>query len=640
MYVLLVLLNFITNFTLCFTKGLSSYFLAFTAILKCSAAQARDFDKSETSIEIPEAVSDWMEGELAKVEKAPLKDFESASFFNREPAKLIGYIKGYDPKTDAKTGIYYAKNELTREDYPVTLEIYPDGRFEADIPLIHPVSSFIMLNDKFLEFYLEPGQTLAMILDGQDFIETRGRDYPQKAIEFRGKLANINDELSSFTLISADYNNFMKKVRTLAPEKFKKEQNALNQENKKKLSAYFAENSISPKSKTLLILKNDLKTATNILDFLMYREMEKRKDTLNTTLNTKVENSYYAEVLKPLPLNDKSLLVLRDFGSFINRFEYAVPIKFTPRFKVQNSKKSLLEYFDELGVKLTKKEKELHSRIGKGTISNEEMERIKANMKSFGDKYKKEIKAYANYLKQFDSPKMDFILPWKKKDSVMANHLHLKNELIYDITKTRDLKLQLENLLDSEGEAYAYWDELVKSIEDPFLKKEGRRLIEEKFPPKNRGVNPEGENNSSLVIKSKIIPLPDGRAKATFDALMEKHQGKIIFVDFWAIWCGPCISTIKEMKETRKKYLDDPDIDFVFITDESTPLENYRQFTGEQKLKNTYRVDKDTFNRFRQLFKFNGIPKYIALDKKGNLIDDNFQMSQFKTRLPEILKKY
>jgi hypothetical protein len=93
------------------------------------------------------------------------------------------------------------------------------------------------------------------------------------------------------------------------------------------------------------------------------------------------------------------------------------------------------------------------------------------------------------------------------------------------------------------------------------------------------------------------------------------------------------------MKETCKKYQGNPDFAFVFITDErQSPEKRYNTFVKEQEMKNIFRVDSETYNRFRELFKFNGIPRYIVLEKQGNLIDENFLMYNFESKLPNILK--
>jgi hypothetical protein len=71
-----------------------------------------------------------------------------------------------------------------------------------------------------------------------------------------------------------------------------------------------------------------------------------------------------------------------------------------------------------------------------------------------------------------------------------------------------------------------------------------------------------------------------------------------------------------------------------FKTDQ---LANYQQ---EQEMKNSYRISNDEFNMLRQLFRFNGIPRYVVIDQKGDVINDNFQMHNFEFELKRIIPSY
>tara|TARA_R110002050_G_scaffold100580_1_gene208149 strand:- start:96037 stop:98250 length:2214 start_codon:yes stop_codon:yes gene_type:complete len=595
---------------------------------------------TETSV-IPKHVTTWMTSELAKVKTKPIENFESKEFFSTKPAKIIGYIRGYDTRLGFDTGIFYATNELTREDYPVVIDIYPDGRFEADIPLIHPLRSMFIINSVRFYFYLEPGQTLALVVDWEKFLQaeifSKYRIYPSEEIAYKGKLSQINTELASFELEPFDYNEFMKMMMSMSPIDFKNDAFEKKVQNDAKLDSFFATHQLLNKTKILLREKNHILSVGQVMDYLMDKDYHKKQNPDNQFLKEKIENSYYS-FLQDFPLHKQSLLVDYETNTFINRFEYADPLKFWANLKPIKIEKTLYEYFEEQNIDLTEAEKELYTK----PHDQEAYEKLKPAFEAFAKKYEKESKAYNDLyitpLVKANNSAIDFMEPWRKKDSVLTNELHLKNDLIYDITKTRSLKFQLDRMNSAE-EAYEFWKELSKSIENDFVKQEGQRLIDEKFPKQHIARKLDGNTQVSLPVKTKSIPLPDGKAKDLFYKIANTYKGKIVFVDFWATTCGPCVGTIKNMKNIRKKYRDNPDFEFVFITDaRQSPEENYNTFVKEQEMENIYRVDTDMYNRFRELFKFNGIPRYIVLDKQGNFIDDDFQMHNFEALLPNILK--
>ncbi len=80
---------------------------------------------------------------------------------------------------------------------------------------------------------------------------------------------------------------------------------------------------------------------------------------------------------------------------------------------------------------------------------------------------------------------------------------------------------------------------------------------------------------STLVMTSLVAPaalaLEEGDRAPVFSAPaltgdgnidLGEHRGKIVYLDFWASWCGPCLTAIPEIEEMRAEF---PEDDFQII---------------------------------------------------------------------------
>lgn len=103
---------------------------------------------------------------------------------------------------------------------------------------------------------------------------------------------------------------------------------------------------------------------------------------------------------------------------------------------------------------------------------------------------------------------------------------------------------------------------------------------------------------------------------------LEDFKGKIVYIDVWATWCGPCIGEIPSLKALEQKF-HDKDIVFVSISiDKAKDKDKWKAMIEKKELAGVQLfADNDWNSQFVKDYGIQGIPRFILVGKNGEVIN-------------------
>jgi thiol-disulfide isomerase/thioredoxin len=161
---------------------------------------------------------------------------------------------------------------------------------------------------------------------------------------------------------------------------------------------------------------------------------------------------------------------------------------------------------------------------------------------------------------------------------------------------------------------------------EAFVKKEGNAEGFDKLvaTAKERGA---AKAKEKLMAERVNKPAPDFSAKNITGETVQLAQlkGKVVVLDFWATWCGPCKAAFPFVQKVYQKYKDNPDVVILAVN----TWENEKGAEREKLVKKFLEDNQYAFpvvydeTQVVEKYKVEGIPTQFFVDRKGVI--------QFKT---------
>src|SRR5262249_55779184 len=118
-------------------------------------------------------------------------------------------------------------------------------------------------------------------------------------------------------------------------------------------------------------------------------------------------------------------------------------------------------------------------------------------------------------------------------------------------------------------------------------------------------------------------------------------KGKVVVLDFWATWCGPCVAEMPEMKRLYEKF-HGQGVEFIGISlDQSKDeggLDALKKFVKDQEIPwPQYYQGKGWESAFSRSWGINSIPSMFVVDRDGRLVYIEAR-GKLEQLIPDLLK--
>lgn len=156
-----------------------------------------------------------------------------------------------------------------------------------------------------------------------------------------------------------------------------------------------------------------------------------------------------------------------------------------------------------------------------------------------------------------------------------------------------------------------------------------------------KGVKSRGQFKALNLNKGEQIP--DFYSTDENDSLysIRDFENNIVYINFWATWCGPCIQNMPALNDLISKYQKYNKIVFINICIDSEK-DKWKMTIKKNELQGVNFLAEGTWgDKLKSYFNIQGIPHYVLVDKGNIIFENKTDKAPFvKTKIDKLLSLY
>lgn len=534
--------------------------------------------------------------------------FKDNDYLSGDSVTVVGWIKNMPPEMQSQGGKYVdvaIMNFVTETEENFNAPLDSEGRFKITVPVLNTTQVYVDWGRSNINTVIEPGETYYFLYDvktGQRLV--------------MGKDARLQNELWAYPE-EIGYYNVQRYYREVHHSKV-----AFGSLAEEEVMAY------------LDFMKQNKQDADSLLDLRI-----KEHPHLSTRYVNYLRNYYTTNLgayLMQTRFYAKDYKLPKDFMDFVTTECWARrSVPYTLYCDMNDFTNDYFEYMDE-ELSGTDAIDLVLTHVQKGTITLSETER-----QAFQN-YKGEVEQLRKAVEGCTVEEKKTLVEAFNNGELVAQvnkvFIRLQSELreadLINRAQRVTEKVKCDSVLRDFYTAYILYD-YINDMRQPLAAmtidwlNENIRLdfarqqvlaLNEKYEALSRK---DFSNSTNLLSTDNLEGITEG--EQILRKIIEPWKGKIILIDVWGTWCGPCKEAMKhsqELYERMKPY----DMFFLYMANNSSETSwknviNEYNVTGENV--GHVNLPADQQSAVEDFLKVNSYPSYFLIDREGHLLEVN-----------------